>query len=323
MSSVLLILAFALMAGFYAGAETGAYRLNRIRLRQRAQAGSRLARLQQHLLADTQAFVCMTLAGHNGAVYAATLLCTALLSAHFESHLTAELASTVILAPGLLLVAEVLPKSLFQVLPNRLLRWSSPMLLVSYVALWPVTKLLLGVVVLWRGLLGGRVAARQTVVTSQYLGFFLTEGKQEGVITPQQDLMVRNLMQLATRPVQRAMIPLARVRMISLDATGSEVEQLTAEHDHARLPVYEGSRSNVVGILLGLDHLCNSGGGDIRQLFRKPTFLKANLPLSDAFRLLQKAGQTMAVVVDARDRAIGIVTMGDLLQEIFSTLEAA
>ena len=119
------------------------------------------------------------------------------------------------------------------------------------------------------------------------------------------------------------MIPLARVRMVPHNAAAEEVRRLIAQHDHARLPVYEGGRSNVVGILLVLDYLCNGHGGDIREIVRPPTLLEANLPLDDAFRRLQQAGQTMGVVVDARNRAIGIVTMGDLLQEIFGTLQAA
>jgi len=320
-TSILLIVLFTLIAGFFAGVESGAYRLNRIRLRQRIRAGSRAARLLQRTVADMEAFVCMTLAGTNGSVYAATMVCTALLRERFTTRLTAEFASMLILAPVLLIFAEILPKSLFQALPDFLMRWASPVLWTIRVALWPVSRLLVGIIVFWRWLLGGRTPARGPVVTSQYLSFFLAEGKQEGVITAQQDLMVRNIMQLGSRPVRRAMIPLARVRMISADASGAEALEQIAKHNQARLPVYEGARGNVIGILLVLDYLCN-GQEDVRKLIRPATFLHANLPLDDAFRTLQRAGQTMGMVVDARGRAVGIVTMGDLLQEILGTMGA-
>ena len=322
MVAILLIILFMLLAAFFAGAETGAYRLNRVRLRQRAQAGSQAARLLQSTVADMEEFVCMTLAGTNISVYAATLVCAVTLSAHFTTHLAAEFISTLVLAPLFLIFAEVLPKSLFQALPNFLMRWASPLLWALHILLWPVVKLLHGMVVYWRWLLGGRVAAHRPVVTSQYLSFFLSEGKQEGVITAQQDMMVRNIMQFGTRPVRRAMIPLARVHMMPVDASGPDALEVIAQHNHSRLPVYDGAQNNVAGILLVLDYLCNGQEADIRKLMRPVIFLQAGLPLDDAFRLLQRTGQTMGIVVDARDRAIGMVTMGDLLQEIFGTLDA-
>lgn len=320
MGTVLIIVACFIVAGFYAGAETGAYRLNRIRVRHATTTGSRMARLLQRVVHDMERFVCMTLAGDNVALYGATVFSGVLIKQVIHGKLAGELANTLILSPFLLVFAEMIPKATFQMLANRLMIWASPLLWLTNVILWPVTTVLLGVVGFWRKIVGGRTAPRQMVVTSQYLRFFLSEGKQEGVITPQQDLMVRNIIQFGERPVRQAVIPVSRVRMISSDASGEEARRIIAEHGHARLVVYEGRRENVVGVLLALDYLSAGGHGPIRDFVRTPALVGVGERLDDAFRRMQGAGQTLGIVVDSQKRAVGIVTMGDLLQEIFAAL---
>ena len=313
---------FTFLAGLYGGSESGAYRINRVRLRRNAEAGSRLARLLQRVISHMEQFVCMTLVAQNASVYGATLAFTAMIAPRFKAVGWAELASTIILAPLLLVFVEVVPKSTFQAVPNALMRTLSPLLRLTHLALWPIVKLLLGVVTFWQRILGGRGRARGMVVTSQYLNFFLSEGTQEGVITKEQSVMVRNIMQMDTRPVRKIMTPLAQVHMIPADASREDALQIAAERTFSRLPVYEEKRDNVVGILLVLDYLCDGGDGEVRELLREPTRIAADLPIDDAFRMLQKVGQVMGIVVDGRGRALGMVTMGDLLQEIFSTLAA-
>ena len=317
---ILLIVACILLAGFYAGAETGAYRLNRVRLRSRAEAGLRTARLTELVTADMERFVTVTLVASNAAVYGATVFCTALVASRVRTDLVAELVSTLILAPLLLVFAEVIPKSIFQVLADPLMRAASAFLWFTDRLLWPVVMLLLGVVGFWRRVLVGRDPPRKTVVTTHYLESLLTSGTQEGVISPQQDLMVRNIMQVGDWPVGRIMTPLARVRMLPSYASGHEVLHDIARFNHSRLPVWEGQPGNIIGILRVLDYLCEGEGGEIRKFIQKPSYLDAETGVDEAFRALQEAGQAMAVVVDARKRALGIVTTDDLLQGIVSTL---
>jgi len=321
-NSVLVIALCAIVAGFYAGSESGAYRLNRIRLRREAASGAWAAGLLQRLVSNMERFVCVTLIATNAAYYLATLFCATELRRAFPNGLTAELASVIVLSPILLVVSEVMPKTVFQARPNQLLKWASPALWASDLLFRPLVKLLQAVILLWRRLLGGRRATRQPVVTSQYLHFCLAEGTKEGTVTAQQSIMVRNIMELRNRPVRSVTIPLRQVRMIPLAISAPDARRIIEGHNHARLPVYDGQRDNVVGVLVVLEYLCDDCDGDLAQAMRAPLRIETTLPLDDAFRRLQDAGQTMGIVVDERGRAIGIVTMGDLLQEIFASLDS-
>ena len=113
---------------------------------------------------------------------------------------------------------------------------------------------------------------------------------------------------------------MSHVQMLSVDADPQQARQEIARFTHARLPVFEGDRSNVVGSLRVLDYLCGDEGGDIRKLLRPPLFLNAETGVDEAFRSLQETAQSMAVIVGAHDRAVGVITMDDLLQGVFSTL---
>jgi CBS domain containing-hemolysin-like protein len=320
MTSILWIALSVFVAAFYAAAETGAYRLNRIRLHGEAKEGRRTAKLTEGVVADMERYVCMTLTAHNTAVYCGTVFFTALVARCFQRPLAVELVSTLTLAPVMLILGEVIPKSVAQVLADPLMRWASPLLWLTNKALWPVVTLLLGLVAFWRRLLGGRAEPRKTVVTAQYLGTLLSAGTQEGVITPQQDVIVRNILQLRGRPVREMMTNLSRVQMLAVDADPQQARRDIARFTHARLPVYEGDRSNVVGSLRVLDYLCGDEGGDIRKLLRPPLFLRAETGMDEAFRRLQKGAQRMAVVVGSHGRAVGVITIDDLLHGFFSTL---
>jgi CBS domain containing-hemolysin-like protein len=322
MMTALWIALSILVAAFYAAAETGAYRLNRIRLHGDAKRGRRTAKLTESVVADMERYVCTTLTAHNTAVYCGTVFFTAPVARYLvrQHELVVELISTVTLAPAMLILGEVIPKSVAQVLADPLMRWSSPLLWLTNKALWPVVTLMLGLVAFWRRLLGGRAEPRKTVVTAQYLGTLLSAGTQEGLITPQQDMIVRNILQLRGRPVREIMTPLSHVQMLPVDADPQQARREIARFTHARLPVYEGDRSNVVGSLRVLDYLCGDEGGDIRKLLRPPLFLAAETGVDEAFRRLQETAQSMAVVAGAHDRAVGVITMDDLLQGVFSTL---
>lgn len=323
MSTLLMIAVCVLVAGFFSGSETGAYRLNRVRLRHQADSGSLGARMLQQVVANMERFVCLTLIGTNVSVYAATGFLTSLLARHYGKAAWAELAGTMILAPVLLVFADLLPKSTFQAVPNRLMRWTGPALWVVEKVCRPLTLLLYGMVSTWRRWLGGGREMRRIEVSARHFDFLLSEGREEGTITAQQDLMVRNIMQLGERRVGAAMIPLAEARMLPGEASGAEAVAMIGRHDHPRLPVHEGKRENVAGVLLVLDYLSAGATGEVREHMRPAMRLGEDLALDRAFRRLQEAGQTMGIVANEKGEAVGIVTTGDLLQEMFASLDEA
>ncbi len=86
--------------------------------------------------------------------------------------------------------------------------------------------------------------------------------------------------------------------------------------------MYEGATEDVVGVLRVMDYLCRAETRPVGEYARPAMFLDAGLNVDDAFRRLQEAGQTMAIVRDAGGRAVGMVTVDDLLQDILRGMAA-
>lgn len=314
MTTLFFIVLGILLAGFYNGSETGAYRVNRLRIQHEMEKGSILARLTHSCVRNMARLVCTTLAASNIAVYFASMLVTQSIQPWFKSEVTADVVCTLVLSPVLLIVSDVVPKSVYQVFPQVMMRWSSPLLWLTGKVLWPVTTLLLGMVAFWQFVFRTRGSSQEIVVTTQYLSSLLAAGAQEGTLSPQQDVMVRNVMQLGARRVRTIMIPLADLHVLPLNATPEAARKLMAQYDHEHFPVYHGTRENIIGIVRALDYLIE--GGELPPLVREPVYIAAGLSVDEAFRRLQQGGQYIGVVVDSHNRSVGIITVDDLLREV-------
>jgi len=322
-----LILAFVLIAGFYSGTEMGAYCLNRIRLRERLGRKHTGARMLSAMLAEPETFVCTTLLGTNLGVYGATAVCTALWMRVTDSY--AEFLSTITLAPVVLVLTDVVPKSIFQAHCNSLMYYVVGLVRGTMWALWPVVWLLRGITRALTLLFPRSAPQALPALSIGRLRDFIDEGAQDGVLSPEQQEMAANIMGLEQIPLRRAMVPLGEATMVSADSTREEVRRMALYRGHSRVPVYEGRRDHVTGLLVVLDVLCETAEANeaaeragIRPLVRPATRLHADMPVDDALFALQRRRQAMGIVVAGDEtRAIGIVTVTDLLGEIVGRLE--
>lgn len=315
--SILLILFFVLFAGYFSGIETGAYCVNKVRLRFLSERKVRSAQVLQRLMGDPQGLICTTLVGHNMAVYIATAILTSTLERRgFEP---AELLSTVFLAPVLLVLAEVTPKNIFQIWADRLTYLLASSLAFFKRLFWPAVWLLKKI----SGAVASRAAARETgtLFTTRRLWYFIEQGTHEGVLTPYQNVMARNVMQLGQTPLRNAMIPLAKAVLVPKSATPEEYLQMIAEKRFSRMPVYDGSREQIIGVMNCFDFFSAQEGRPITETMRPAMTLPQDMPLDDALHVLQRARSPMGVVVDETESAVGIVTIKDLVEEIVGELE--
>jgi CBS domain containing-hemolysin-like protein len=314
-----LLLIFALFLGFlYSGSETGFYCLSRIRLHYREIKGWWTAKVIARYMAEPQKIICAILVGHNIANYLATIIFTSILM-HRVSPGEAELMATLILAPFLMIFCEVLPKSVFQRHADSLFYKVVPVMELSTKLFYPLVMLL--------GLASRlpeyfiKAEARQSPFFSpQRLRFLLEEGTEGGALSMYQNIMARNIMAMGQIPVKKVMIPMEEVTMAP-DTVGPEtLKDIAMAKKYSRIPIYRRERSEVVGMVTLLEFLRE----DRREVkpFVKPAFyLDANTPIDEALLRLRHYKQRMGIVTEGQDgRAIGIVTIKDLVEEIVGEL---
>jgi len=326
----LVAVAGLLLAALANGVETGLYRLNRIRLRLRIESGDRRASILQRMVEDLRGMIIVCLVGTNASEFIVTAVVTGLVASAgwVESDLGVELLTTAILTPILFVFGTVIPKSLFTAEADHWLYGLARPLSASH---WMVRKS--GLVAALNGISNTIVRlmrCSETEATTdpfqprQRLRAILSEGAAEGVISGYQHELASKVLEMRERPVRDVMIPMARVAAVAADIRRETFIEELRRHSFSRLPVWEGRRDNVVGIVHINDVLAAGGEGfDLAALMRRD-FLKipADTTVSQALLKLRKTRSAMAVVLDEKERAIGILTVKDLVEEIVGELSA-
>jgi len=324
-SWIILAAVFIVASGFYSGSETGAYCINRIRLRLRADTGDRRAVMLRRLLADEQGLLVSVLIGTNLSNYLTTVCVAYIFTTHYFAEGRAELYTTLIVAPVIFVFGEVLPKNLYQRHADRLVRGSMWPLVGSYFVCRALglIGLLKGINrVLIRALSPSETDESELVHPRQEVVALLREGLGHGVLSEQQSLSVERVMRLQHVRVGHAMIPRSRTAVVQLDAGRERLLELIGQHDFSRLPVCTADPRRIVGVVNVYDVLQADAQATVEQLMHPPLRARPEESVMACLVRMQRARQPMAVVETEGGRAVGIVTIKDLVEEIVGELAA-
>jgi CBS domain containing-hemolysin-like protein len=229
----------------------------------------------------------------------------------------ASLWATIILTPTMLVFGEILPKALTQ--PR-----ATGVALRTYDLLRGVAWLLAPVVglanLLVRALLGSLgLGERRDPFVSRADLRLLVEREPDGKtdVREEEREMIEGIFDLVETSVREVMVPLVDVVAVPEDASVDEAVQKIQESGHSRLPVYRERIDNVVGVVAGLDILARGSSGEaIRTLMRPAHYVPAAKRASDLLPEMQRRRIQLAVVVDEYGASQGIVTVGDIIEEI-------
>jgi putative hemolysin len=303
----------------FSGMETGMYVTHKVRLDLHAEAGRRPAVILQRMLADPRSLLAVLLIGTNVCRYLATFSVTALfVLAGYGDR--AEWLTTAVATPGLFVLADSVPKAVFQRLgaagtyrfawllrgSDALFRWTGLSLLVRGLsgALVYVT--------------GSRAARREPPPPG--IGALVAEGRASGLLTDFQSVMADRVARISDLTLADIMVPMSQAVTAPLDATRDDIRRVMAGHDYSHVPLLDDAR-RVHAVLDTYDVLLDEGGAAPRDLAAAPVILPAETTVTDALYQMQRQRAALAVVEQA-DAHVGIVTIKDLVEEIVGELEA-
>ena len=313
-----LILAGILFAAFHSGSETGTYCVNRLRLRMRAEQGLASARALLDFTRRPRLAISTILIGTNVGVYIATVLSAQKLN-ELLSGAHAELYSGLIMPPILLVCADFLPKSLFQHHADGLMYRAIWPLRISQKVFYPFAQALRWLGGLPQMLLGKGTAAPARQFSREAFRYYLSQGAAHGVLSSFQRSVADNVLSLKSLEVAKAMTPLENVVMVPEDATPEQVRETFAAHRYSRIPIYSGTREKITGVVRVMDLALAEANG--AESARELLSVRRTASVADVLWTLRQARQQLAVVTDREGRALGIVTVKDLLEEIVGELE--
>ncbi len=158
--------------------------------------------------------------------------------------------------------------------------------------------------------------------TEEAVTALLQEGEAEGILEADDRELIRNVVSLGDTVVRELMTPRTAMRALPVEATLAEAWSAFKESALGRLPVFEGRLDKVIGVLRFKDLLGLPEGSPmtVRQLMKAPLFVPESKPAAEVLREMQRARIKLAVVVDEFGSLSGLVTLGDLLDEVFGEI---
>ena len=154
----------------------------------------------------------------------------------------------------------------------------------------------------------------------------VAEGEAEGVLEERDADLIEKIIEFKDSVVREVMTPRTQLACIEKDARFDDVVALIAEHGHSRIPVFDGNRDNIVGIVYVKEVLANvdavrNGTSAIAALMHKPVFVPETKNVSDLLHEFQQARVQIAIVLDEFGGTSGLVTVEDIVEEIVGELE--
>ena len=324
-----------LLTGLYVAAEFGAVSARRSRLRRLAEDGNALAARVLPVLEDPKALDRYIAASQVGITLSSLILgaygqatLAPRLAPLLERFAPLQPATVQSLSAGIVLtflttlaviLGELVPKSLALQNPTRTaLATVLPMQWSLRVFSWSITFLNGSAMLLLRALRIPSTGHRH-VHSPEEIALLIAESRDGGLLEPQEQVRLHRALRLGLRTARQLMVPRARLAAIESSLPFGDVLRIVAGSPYSRLPVYRGSVDNIIGILHTKDvvmRFVQGAGLTVQSLLRPIVRVPDTMPADRLLTFLRERRSHQALVVDATDSVVGLITLEDVVAEL-------
>ncbi len=320
--TVLLVLFF--ISAFFAAAEAALIALNKVRLRHLVEQNKRGAKRLYGIVSRMDKFIATILVGNNLVNTAIAAISTVLITRIFGEQ-NALVYGTVFITLFIVVFCELAPKTIATNHPEGVAFFVRHLVSVLIFLFQPLANLMTFCSNAVIRLFGGNPHHRSPLVTEEEIKMMITIGREEGFYGDQERKMLERIFHFDEIFVRDVMTPLEKVTCVPLDIAQEELERVLMEEGHNRIPVYDGSRDHIVGILYVRDILYlikNSSLIRLGDLISAAYFVPGNKKANELLKEFQAKKIQIAIVRDEKtQKTIGLVTLEDLIEEIVGELE--
>lgn len=304
------------LSAFFSSSETALTTVNQIRMRTLADNGDRRAARVLRVTGNPAKMLSAILIGNNIVNLSASSISTSL-AIHLFGNTGAGIA-TGILTFLILIFGEVTPKTMATIKADSMsLAVAAPigfLMKILTPIIFIINKLSLGLMFL----LHVNVKDAQKKMTEEELRTIVDVSQENGVIEHEERDMIHNVFDFGDAEAKEIMVPRIDMTFVQADATYQEVLDIFRQDMFTRLPVYEDSTDNVIGIINMKDFLLQNDTPEfsVRNLLREPYFTYEHKNTADLFLEMRKSSISLAIVLDEYGVTAGLITLEDLLEEI-------
>lgn len=307
---IVLIIVMMVFSALFSSTETAYSSVNKLRLKNYEAQGNKKATTALRLANKFDEVLTAVLIGNNIVNIAMSSLSTLLFVSIFGDGGAG--ISTAVITVLVLIFGEVLPKSYAKRNAEKLaLLFAKPLsalVIVLKPAVWILNKI--------SSLLSSGEEAPS--VTEDELKYMIDEIEEQGVIEEQESELVKSALEFDEISVDEILIPRVKVVGIEIGTTIDEIKEIFTTEMYSRLPVYEKSLDDIIGIITNkaFFKMLVEGGNDIMSIIQEVPHIADCKLISEAMRDMQRSKVHLAVVIDQYGGTKGIVTLEDIIEEL-------
>lgn len=312
---IVLIVILIVFSAFFSATETALNSVNKIRLKNMAENGSRAAERTLKILNKYDKALTTILIGNN-IVNIATSSIATILAINLVGEQYGSLVSTIVITIVVLIFGEVLPKSIAKDFAEPFSMFASTIISFLMIIFTPFSAFFL----LLKKAVSKLFQRKESVsMTEEELKVMIDEIEDEGVLETQESNLVRSALEFDEITVDEIITPRVRITAVEITEDIDEVRRKFLTEEYSRMPVYDRTLDNIVGIITEKEFFKQYEKGSdftISSIMQETLYLPQMQKLSEVFRTMQKQKCHLSVVLDQHGGTLGIVTMEDILEEL-------
>lgn len=310
LGKIVLIIIMMIFSALFSSTETAYSSVNKLRLKNYEAQGNRKAATALRLANKFDEVLTAVLIGNNIVNIAMSSLSTLLFVSIFGK--SGAGISTAVITVLVLMFGEVLPKSYAKKNAEKLAIFFAPPLSALVTVLKPAVLILNKMSSM---LSSGEEAPS---VTEDELKYMIDEIEEQGVIEEQESELVKSALEFDEISVDEILIPRVKVIGVEINSTIDEIKEMFTTEMYSRLPVYEKSLDDIIGIITNkaFFKMLVEGGNDIMSIIQEVPHIADCKLISEAMRDMQRSKVHLAVVIDQYGGTKGIVTLEDIIEEL-------
>lgn len=313
--TIIFIIILVSLSAFFSATETSFTSANKIRLKSKADNGSKAAERALKIINRFDKTLTTILVGNNVVNILTSSLATVMCIDLFKEN--GSLISTVATTFIVLIFGEILPKTIAKSHAESFICAVSLPVSILITVMTPISAFFL---LLQKG--AGKLFSgknKEVSMTEQELMHIIDEIEDEGVLEEQESDLVRSALVFDETLVSEIITPRVNITAVEINADAEKVKELFLTESYSRLPVYEKTIDHIVGVITQKDffeRMVRGGTFNIRDILQETLHIPDLMKLSDVLRQMQKRKIHLAVVVDQYGGTEGIVTLEDILEEL-------
>ena len=322
MSDSVIIFICILLSAFFSGMEIAFVSANKLKVELDKQSGKVYSKLLEGVLQSPARFIATMLVGNNIALVVYGVMMAKLLAPfiadYSQSSFVVLLFQTIISTLIILVTAEFLPKVFFRINPNQFLKVFAFPLFLFYYLLWPIVRITIVLSKLGLKIIGAPLEEEDAAFKKVDLEDYL----KSSVKSEQEDVevqMLQNALDFSTVKVRECMVPRTEIIAVELDQSIEELAKIFIETKLSKVLIYKGNIDRLIGYAHSLEIFNNPQS--IRSILRPIPFVPESMLANELLETFSKERKAVAGVVDEFGGTSGMVTVEDVMEEIFGEIE--